>query len=315
MKVPQGKILRMLGAFGFAAALVGLGGPVLMAANGRLAAFAAGPDAAPLAEARAIADIRAVKARAAKADYQNGAWDPIHFKPAIDLAKDEACLVCHQEIMKARPRAASPAGVKAEQTLAWYQTLDTYTGKQEDFHWRHLQSPYARQVMNLSCNFCHQGNDPREESPHVTATAADGTAVTSWPGGAPAFTNRKMVNPSETCLRCHGGFPAENMGLSGGWHELREGLETPETPNGCLTCHAEQFRTVRHEVSYLKGKAIEQAAKKSSDACYGCHGGRAWYRISYPYPRHPWPNMPDDVPDWAKDRPKDSEARFALPKK
>ena len=61
-------------------------------------------------------------------------------------------------------------------------------------------------------------------------------------------------------------------------------------------------------------KAIEQAATESADTCYGCHGGRSWYRISFPYPRHPWPGMPEDTPDWAKSRPTSSDPRYALPK-
>lgn len=264
---------------------------------------------------KTIAALEAAQKRAASADYERARWDPIHFKPAIDFAKNEACLVCHQEIAIAKPRVVSPAGVKAADTLAWYQTLDTYAGPQATFHWRHLQSPFAKQVMNLSCNFCHQGNDVREKSPHVTARDAAGGNKTSWPNAAPAFTLRKMVNTSETCLRCHGGFPAENMGLTGHWFESREALENAETPNGCLSCHAEQFRTVRHKVTYLRADQIEKLAKSSSDLCYGCHGGRQWYRISYPYPRHPWPNMPDEVPDWAKDRPVESDARFKLPAK
>jgi len=268
-----------------------------------------------IAAAKAIASLAAVKKRAASADYERARFDPVHFKPAIDFASNEACLVCHQEVMTNKPRAATPAGVKASETLAWYQTLDTYQGNQETFHWRHLQSPFARQVMDLSCNFCHQGNDPREESPHVTARHADGSNASNWRNDAPAFTLRKHVNPSETCLRCHGAFPAENMGLSGSWHENREGLENAEMPNGCLSCHAELFRTMRHQVAYLKAGEIEKLAAKSSDTCFGCHGGRQWYRISYPYPRHAWPNMPEDKPDWASDRPTESEARFKLPAK
>ena len=260
-----------------------------------------------------IASVAAVKARAAKADYERGRWDPIHFKPAIDFAKDEACLVCHSEVMSDKPRASSPAGVKASELEAWYQTLSTYAGQQETFHWRHLQSPYAKQVMNLSCNFCHQGNDPRERSPHVTATNPDGTNNSSWNNNLPAFPLRKNVNVAATCLRCHGSYPAERMGLEGTWPQLRTDLETPDTPNGCLTCHGETFRTNRHQVTYLKPDAIEKLAKDNSDVCYGCHGGRQWYRISYPYPRHPWPNMPDETPDWAKDRPTQSDARFQLP--
>ncbi len=65
-----------------------------------------------------------------------------------------------------------------------------------------------------------------------------------------------------------------------------------------------------------RGSAIEARAKKgSSDLCYGCHGGRAWYRISYPYPRHPWKDMPEEMPDWAKTRPTASDPRYALDKK
>ena len=273
-------------------------------------AVAADNQGAKASDPAAIASLDAVKARAASADYERGRWDPIHFKPAIDHAKDEACLVCHKEIATAKPRDVSPAGVKAADTLAWYQTLDTYAGTQQDFHWRHIQSPYAKSVMNLSCNFCHQGNDPREESPHVTALDSKGQNVTSWRDNTPAFTNRKMVNPTETCLRCHGNYPAEIMGLSGSWAETRESLESPEAPNGCLSCHAEQFRTNRHKVTYLKNEEIEKLAQKSSDVCFGCHGGRQWYRISYQYPRHPWPGMPTDLPDWAKGRPTESDARF-----
>lgn len=275
------------------------------------AAKAASPSAVAAGDdIKAIVDLGAVMARAKSADYERAKWDPIHVKPYIDHASDEACLVCHKETLDAKPRAASPAGWKADQVEAWYQTLDTYAGKQEGFHWRHIQSPYAKQVMNLKCNFCHQGNDPREESPHVLTPAA---AKSDWRNGAPNFTLRKMVNPSETCLRCHGVFPGENMGLPVKWEETKDALESPETPNGCLTCHAEQFRTVRHNVTYLHPKAIEELAKTSSDVCFGCHGGRHWYRISYPYPRHAWPDMPTDLPDWAKDRPTSSDARFALP--
>jgi hypothetical protein len=130
-----------------------------------------------------------------------------------------------------------------------------------------------------------------------------------------AFTLRKTVNPSETCLKCHGQFPNQNMGIDP-WTTVREGMETPETPNGCMTCHAELFRTVRHQVSYLKPDAIEALAKTSADVCYGCHGGRGWYRISYPYPRHSWPSMDaSQVPDWAKDRPTESDAKYRLPRK
>ncbi len=281
------------------------GSIVVAAKKDKAAAEAPKQGAKPAAVDPSVAALEAASARVAKGDWLAGAWHPIHFKPAIDKAKDADCLACHAEILKATPRPASEAGVAADKTIAWYQTLDTYTGPQSDFHVRHLSTPFAQKVMNLSCTFCHQGNDPREESPHVTVAPAD---MTSW-NGKPPFSLRKMVNTSETCLRCHGSFPWQNMeGLSGPWHEIREDME-PEGTNGCLACH-ETIRTSRHQVNYLKAAGIEEAAKDSSDTCYGCHGGRAWYRISYPYPRTPWPDMPKDAPDWAKGRPTAADARF-----
>lgn len=244
-------------------------------------------------------------------DYERARYHPLHFPPASQEASNEECLVCHQEIMDHTPRDESPAGVKTDDTLAWYQTLDTYMGDQASFHYRHLESDYAKMVMNLECSFCHKGNDVREESPDMMRSREPFMAEAT-----PEFTLRKMVNPSETCLLCHGEMPdAETiMGLTGPWHEVREDMEWPEAPNGCLSCHAESFRTVRHNVSYLKALSIEELARLgSSDTCYGCHGGRDWYRISYPYPRHDWPGMFDDeTPAWAVDRPKESLSEYLM---
>ena len=52
-----------------------------------------------------------------------------------------------------------------------------------------------------------------------------------------------------------------------------------------------RFVTGSLQVSYLKPAAIEAAGSRDAEVCYGCHGGRAWYRISYPYPRTPWPDI------------------------
>lgn len=239
---------------------------------------------------------------AGKGDYERARWDPIHFQPAIDKATDEQCLACHREVLDDKVRAATPAGLQTAAAKAWYQTLDTYLGEQETFHRRHAATPFAREVMDLKCNFCHRGNDPREEAPPPGKSATQA-----------GFTLRKMVDTRESCLLCHGRFPVENMeGMEGPWHQVRDNLESDDTPNGCLTCHAETFRTVRHQVTYLKAEAIEDLAKTGSDVCYGCHGGRAWYRISYPYPRHAWPNMPTETPAWAKDRPTESNPRHAI---
>jgi hypothetical protein len=229
----------------------------------------------------------------ANLDYHRAKWDPIHLKPAIDKATDEQCLECHQEIIERRVLERSPAGIKAADALAWYQTLDTYQGAQDTFHRRHVTDDYAQQVMDLKCNTCHQGNDLREEVPQ-------------WPGMSDQdFTLRKMVNP-DICLRCHGQFDYKLMNLAGPWPE------TGKLFGGtCLTCHA-SIRTNRHKVNFLKSEAIEQAALEDPDVCYGCHGGRAWYRIAYPFPRHAWEGMSEETPDWAKDRPTESEARFRV---
>lgn len=227
--------------------------------------------------------------------YREARWHPLHFKPAILTATDEQCLACHREILEHRVRSESPAGIKTEDALAWYQTLDTYAGAQETLHRRHLVTDYANRVMDLKCNTCHVGNDPREE-----------TAM-SHAGGDPTLVQRKHVDP-DVCLLCHGRFAYEYMGVPGPWLEYGQVFQ-----NDCLICH-NQFRTNRHQVNYLKPESIEALAKEEGkqDVCFGCHGGRAWYRISYPYPRHPWPGMAEAVPEWAEGRPTESEPRFLI---
>lgn len=232
-------------------------------------------------------------------DHLRATYDPIHFKPAIDKATDAQCLACHREVLDDKVRETSPAGIKAAASKAWYQRLSTYAGEQDTFHRRHLVTPMAKELMNLSCTTCHQGSDPREEAP--------GSSATAMPQSTDAFTLRKQVNPETTCLKCHGQMNIQVMGLPSPWHESKEMFG-----NSCLTCHA-AIRTKRHQVTYLKAAAIEAAGAKNADTCYGCHGGRSWYRISYPYPRHAWEGMAPEVPDWAKDRPTESEARFLLP--
>jgi nitrate/TMAO reductase-like tetraheme cytochrome c subunit len=176
-------------------------------------------------------------------------------------------------------------------------------GEQDSFHRRHLVTPMAKALMNLTCNTCHQGHDPREE--------AQGASATSTPQTDAGFSLRKQVNPETTCLKCHGQFPAkEIMGLPAPWKDAKNMFQ-----NDCLGCHA-AIRTSRHQVSYLNAEAIEAAAreatakKQGGDVCYGCHGGRAWYRIAYPYARNPWPGMPEVTPEWARLRPRHSELRF-----
>ncbi len=230
-------------------------------------------------------------------NYDQARWDPIHFKPAIDTATDEQCLACHQETLEQRVRDQSPAGLKTTEALAWYQTLDTYTGEQDTFHRRHLVTEYANQVMDLKCNTCHQGNDPREETADSSAT------------GSSELIQRKHVDPM-ICVMCHGQHNAVIMGVPpGDWRDTGKNFNYD-----CLLCHA-AIRTNRHQVNFLKADAIEKAGKANSDVCFGCHGGRAWYRINYPYPRHAWAGSGDLVPDWAKGRPVESDPRFLQPVK
>lgn len=227
-------------------------------------------------------------------NYDQARWDPLHFQPAISTATNEQCLSCHQEVLNHEVLAKTPAGVFANDSLAWYQTLSTYEGPQKTFHQRHLTEKLAKKLMNMKCNTCHQGNDPREE------------AVIPPNHEQTQYTLRKQVNP-EICLMCHGDFPDYKvMGLPSDWNTSGAIFQ-----NNCLLCHA-AIRTNRHQVNYLNAEAIETAGKENSDVCFGCHGGRQWYRISYPYARHSWPGITKEVPEWAKDRPTESNPRFRI---
>jgi nitrate/TMAO reductase-like tetraheme cytochrome c subunit len=231
-----------------------------------------------------------------KPDYQRAVYDPIHFKPAIDQATDAQCLRCHAEVLKHSVRAQSPAGLEAANAKAWYQQTPVYSGQQDTFHRRHLETPLAKELMQMRCTTCHQGHDPRDENP--------GSSATSQRAGG--FSLRKVVVPEQTCLKCHGQMNHTIMGMPQPWPQSKAAFQ-----NNCLLCHA-AIRTARHQVNYLNPVAIEEAGKKSGDSCYGCHGGRAWYRTAYPYARNAWQGMATEVPDWAKGRPTRSEARFLL---
>ena len=216
----------------------------------------------------------------AHADYQRARYDPIHFKPAIDKATNTQCLACHAEVLEASVRNESTAGVKASQSKAWYQQVSTYQGEQDTFHRRHMSTAYAKQVMNLQCNTCHQGNDPRDEATGTSASNQNHR-----------LTLRKMAS-------------AEIMGLPEPWPKSKATFQ-----NNCLLCHA-AIRTNRHNVNYLNAAEIEKTAAKNTDVCYGCHGACPWYRISFPFARNKWEGMAADVPEWAKNRPATSEPRF-----
>lgn len=190
-------------------------------------------------------------------------------------------------------RAHAIAGNAANDALAWYQQTSTYTGPQETFHRRHMVTTLGTTLMRMRCTTCHEGNEPRDEAPGTSASSRNGDLVL-----------RKMVNPETVCLRCHGKMNWTVMGLPASWEQSKTLYQ-----NNCLLCHA-AVRTNRHQVNYLNAQAIEQAGARSGDACFGCHGGRAWYRLTYPYPRHAWSAMPAEVPEWAKNRSTQSDARF-----
>ncbi len=254
-------------------------------------------ETAPPSSTKATASAPAsstASAAAKPASYHAAKYDPIHFKPAIDKATDQQCLACHAEVLKPSVRKTSLAGVEATAVKAWYQETSTYQGEQDTFHRRHLDTALAKQLMNMRCTTCHEGNDPREEAPGSSATDFGHQTL------------RKMVNPETTCLKCHGKMNFEVMGLPGPWEQSKATFQ-----NNCLLCHA-NIRSTRHQVNYLNAKAIEELAAKPNggDVCFGCHGGRSWYRTHYPYPRHAWPGMDPNVPDWAKGRPTESEVRF-----
>ncbi len=226
-------------------------------------------------------------------DYYPALWNPLHFSPDIDSASNDECLQCHQETLERKVLTRTPSGVSSSSVRAWYQTLTTYEGQQESFHRRHLVMPLAKDLMRMQCTTCHQGSNLRE-----AASIPPDSENTR-------FTLRKQVNPN-ICLMCHGDSPYQIMGLPSPWNESRNMFQ-----NDCLLCH-NGIRTNRHQVNFLNAEAIEKAGKEDSDICFGCHGGRKWYRISYPYPRHAWDGMAEKIPDWAKDRPTESEPRFSL---
>lgn len=195
-------------------------------------------------------------------DYRGARLHPIHFRPQIQTSGDGECLQCHSEILKNSVLERTPSGLSGKELRSWYQNTSTYEGGQSTFHVRHLTGPLAKRILNFQCKDCHLGSDPFNEAD--VPKKGD-------------FTLRKSVNVQETCLKCHGTFPYEKMNLSGNWESVKESVG-----GNCLVCHS-GIRTDRHNADYLQKEEIEKAAKENPDVCYGCHGGRAWYRISYDY--------------------------------
>ena len=55
------------------------------------------------------APVAAAPAPVAGKDILRATYDPIHFRPAIETARDAQCLACHREVLEDKLRDASPA--------------------------------------------------------------------------------------------------------------------------------------------------------------------------------------------------------------
>lgn len=173
---------------------------------------------------------------------------------------DGRCRACHANQLDHVPRRTSPAGLDRDDARAPYQRLDTYAGEQSSFHWRHRNSPYASEVMRMQCQSCHLGRDP-----DLPALQADDPRY--------PVALRKRVNPA-LCVNCHGQFPDHRAAFAGNWAQARNQFD-----GNCLVCH-QADATRRHRSPLLAREEIERRGARSGDACYGCHGGRAWYAVS-----------------------------------
>jgi hypothetical protein len=186
-------------------------------------------------------------------------WERSHFPPGED-SLDGRCLGCHADVLEQAPRRAMPAGALPEGLLPPYQRLATYDGGQASFHWRHRRSSYAQSVMRMRCQSCHRGRDPRLPEVHRHER--------EFP-----VALRKRVHPN-LCVNCHGRFPDHRAAFDGDWPAVRQRFD-----GNCLVCH-EGDSARRHHNPLLDREAVEAQARDSGDVCYGCHGGRAWYRVS-----------------------------------
>lgn len=194
-------------------------------------------------------------------DPRKAQWNDVHFPPQVDQVPDQTCASCHRALLTQAVREASPAGLSRDDAAAWYQSLNTYAGPQLTFHERHLTAPYAREVLRMACRDCHRGHDPRERA-----------VIPDSPERPLAL--RKRVHPG-ICLRCHGQFPDHQPLLGNDWRAERADFD-----NDCRVCHAAD-RARRHTSPWLDAARIESLAIGNGDVCYGCHGGRAWYRVAY----------------------------------
>ena len=127
-----------------------------------------------------------------------------------------------------------------------------------------------------------------------------------------------MVNPSETCLRCHGAMPAR--GDHGSARALaRDPLRTSNSPRSAQRVPELPRRHLPHRTASGELPAtrpnIEEigrwgSAPTAATAATAAAPGTA---ISYPYPRHAWPDMDEEVPEWALGSAERVRPQYALP--
>ena len=151
--------------------------------------------------------------------------------------------------------------------------------------------------MNLRCHL-----PPGARS----ARGGAGIVATASPQATTDFTLRKQVDVETTCLKCHGQMNTVIMGLPGPWPESKASVR-----NGCLTCHAISARPPSGDLPECQ-RPSKRPGRNNADTCYGCHGGRAWYRIAYPIRATPGRHAGRRA-GLGKGQPTQSEARFQLP--
>lgn len=190
--------------------------------------------------------------------YERSRLSDVHTDSAKKGIQDATCLNCHQDIFDADGAvlAATDPTIDLSKLKPWYQDVKTYQGPQLRFHYRHLKTPLATSIMNLSCVFCHENTEVRA----------------TYPGEDSGGSFRKQVSSETKCLLCHGQFPPAH-GMS--WPALQKTIGG----QGCLACHqVDTLSTILGEVAYLKADKIVAQNQDNAVLCYGCHGGRAWYQ-------------------------------------
>jgi hypothetical protein len=204
----------------------------------------AGADARQIAERERLADEGGKLLRAS--------YSPLHFKPAIDTATDAQCLACHKEVLEDKPRVASPAGVRAADSIAWYQRTSTYSGEQDSF-----PSPAPGDADGAGLDEPALHHLPSGPGP------ARGSAGLLGDGDAP---DRSPASPcaSRSIRKPPASSATASFRPRRSWACPARGPRSRTcSRTTAWRCHA-AIRTNRHQVSYLNADAIEAAAREGT---------------------------------------------------